>query len=229
MVVVGCEFGLRHYIKQVPEWLCNQALKPSFQYVVKFKKWQTCFRIGRLDQQSWQNGLREIRVNPRGLSSSVCEMQFAATSIRCSGFCLRCQSVPCAAHKVTPVWPGHCTKAAENNKSFPAVYSCDLGEMASLRLAGMGSSQRKQKQGVSTALFSARELDWLLFSPVMAPRGLRFCWHSEQAAVGCVCLGFLQGDHSGCPDKGLAPAHTDDNLVSTTLPVHRANMCLHCG
>lgn len=91
MVAVGCGFAFYHYTKQVPEWLCNQVLKPSFQYVVKFKKWQTCFRTGRLDQHSWQNGLLSIKAERNYAQSqpvfkilvvfpsSLCKMQFAAT------------------------------------------------------------------------------------------------------------------------------------------------------
>lgn len=78
--------------------------------------------------------------------------------------------------------------------------------MGSLGLAGMGSSQRKQKQGVRTALFSERELDWLPFLPVMAPKGLSFCWHSEQAAA--FAGGFCREVTLVAPGKGLSPAHT---------------------
>lgn len=61
----------------------------------------------------------------------------------CSWLCV----LQCVLGAVAAVSPGHCTKAAEKNKSFPPVLGCDLAEMGSLRLAAMASSQREQEQG----------------------------------------------------------------------------------
>lgn len=98
--------------------------------------------------------------------------------------------------------------------------------MGSLRLAGMGLGGSRSK-GLGL-LFSVREgCRFVVFLARDGSRVAQFCWHSEQAAVCCVCMGFLQRGHSGCPGKGLSPAHTNKlgTLVSTTLPVYRANLC----
>lgn len=94
---------------------------------------------------------------------------------------------------------------------------CDPLVMGSLRLAGMGSSQRKQEQGVRTPLLEERELVLFLFWPLMAPRGSVLLALYVGSCMPFV-LGFLQGGDSGCSDQGWPPAHT-----ATSLPVYRAN------
>jgi len=58
--------------------------------------------------------------------------------------------------------------------SFPPPHRDELAKLESFGLAGMGSSKRKQKQGLRTTLLGERELDQLLLSSLITPKGSFF-------------------------------------------------------